>query len=575
MRSLRLAGLFVLIVSMLVPVLVGCATPTAAPSAGGGPTAKPATSGAPAAAPTAASAAPSVATAAPAAAATKPAAATTAAAAPKIKRGGKLTGYETLYPTLDIQISTSAHLGLNSMIFDSLTRYDFVSPDQSKFELHPGLAVSWEYKDPTNLELKLRKGVKFHDGSDWNAEVAKWNFNRMLTHPKSVSKAILGDIGDVEIVDDSTIRLKLKSPNATMPVLLSVGGSWGRSRIVSKAAVEKLGDDGFGRNPVGTGPFKFKEWKPDSNLTLTKFDGYWEMGADGKPLPYLDEVESRNIPDAATRYLELRSGNIHVAAIDSKDVAQVKNNPDLVYWQLPWMWSARVVGLNAKKGIFVDKPKLRQAFAYGIDCESLGKALAPGLSSCDNTVWQEGQFGYEKNAPKYTYDPEKSKQLLKEAGMPDGFTMRMLTFDITDYQRAAELYQGMLSKVGIKLVPDILERLAWIAKAQTFEGWDAALWGWNAVTENDSISRNLVSTDLGNWSGVVNPERDKLMAQGRQTSDPAQRHQIYKRVWETVYEEANINFTIKIFSNLTYRKNVHGLRVEYGESWEPREAWIE
>ncbi len=558
--------------SVLIGALVWLAA--CAPAAPTVAVAKPSPPSTPAAAATAPSAgAAGSATAAPASGVSTPL--PTTSAAPKIKRGGKLVGYETLYPTLDIHISTSAHLGNNSMLFDSLTRYDHVSPDQAKFELHPGLAESWNYRDPQTLELKLRKGVKFHDGSDWNADVAKWNINRMLTHPKSVSKAVLGDIGDVEVVDSYTIRLKLKSPNAVMPILLSVGGSWGRSRIVSQAAVEKMGDEAFGRNPVGSGPFKLKEWKPDSHLALTRFENYWEMGADGKPLPYLDEVEGRNIPDAATRYLELRSGNLQVSYLEPKDVPQAKSNPDLVYWQLPWMWSARVVGLNAKKGLFVDNPSLRKAVAYGIDCESLVKALAPGLSSCDNTVWQEGQLGYAKDAPKYEYNPDKAKQLLREGGRPDGFEMRMLTFNITEYQRVAELYQGMLGKVGIKLVPDILERLAWIAKAQTFDGWEAALWGWGAVTENDTISRNLVSTDLGNWSGVVNPERDRLMAEGRQTQDPAKRDQIYKRVWETVYDEGHILFTVKIFSNLTYRKNVHGLRVEYGEGWEAREAWMD
>jgi peptide/nickel transport system substrate-binding protein len=421
--------------------------------------------------------------------------------------------------------------------------------------------------------FKLRKNVKFHDGSDWNAEVAKWNLERLKTHPKSVSKEILDGVESADAVDPHTVRFNLKTPLASLPALLSVGGSWGRTRMVSRAAVEKLGDEEFGKNPVGTGPFVLGEWVKDDHITLRRFDGYWEQGADGKPLPYLDGINTRFIPDTTTALLELRAGTLDFLNVAPKDVPSAKSDPNLVYWEHPWNWSAKVLGLNAKNGIFANNLKLRQAFAHAINYDALIKTIAPDTGAPARGPWSPNQPGWDDSAPAYKYDSARAKQLLAEAGQKEGVEVRMLTFTFPEYLQAAEVYQTMVAESGFKLVIDPLERLAWIAKAQKFEGWEIAFWGWGSVADPDTISRNLVSTGLGNWSGVANKERDELMAQGRSSYDPARRAEAYKKVWQTVYDEAHILFTYQNYQNLTMQKHVQGLSTEWVD-WEAREAWL-
>jgi peptide/nickel transport system substrate-binding protein len=493
--------------------------------------------------------------------------------AAQIKRGGILQGYEQLLPTLDPHVSTSHFLPTNSLLYDSMTRNVLVDPVAGKYEIKPGLAESWERTDDKTYVFKLRKNVKFHDGSDWNADVAKWNIERLKTHPKSVSKEVLDGIDTVEAVDPFTVKFNLKGPLASLPALLSVGGSWGRSRMVSKAAVEKLGDDAFGNSPSGTGPFVLQEWTKDQGVKLKRFDGYWEQGADGKALPYLDGIQTRFIPDTTTAMLELRAGTLDFMNVAPKDVPTAKSDPNLVYWEQPWNWSAKVLGLNAKQGVFVNNLKLRQAFGYAINYDALVKVLSPDTGAISRGPWSPNQPGWDDNAPRFTYDAAKAKQLMADAGYKDGVEVRMLTFSFPEYLQAAEVYQKMVAESGFRLVVDSLERLAWIAKAQKFEGWEIAFWGWGSVADPDTISRNLVSTGLGNWSGVGNKERDDLMAQGRGSYDVGKRADAYKKVWQTVYDEAHIHFTYQNNQNITSQKYVQGVSTEWVD-WEGREAWL-
>ena len=150
----------------------------------------------------------------------------------------------------------------------------------------------------------------------------------------------------------------------------------------------------------------------------------------------------------------------------------------------------------------------------------------------------------------------------------------MLTFTIPQYLQAAQTFQAMLAKTGFKLVIDSLERLAWIAKAQTFDGWEIAFWGWGAVSDPDALSRNLVSTGLGNWSGVVNPQRDQLMAAGRAEYDLVKRSGIYKNVQQTVYDEAHIVFTYKTVANQVYQKYVKGMTSDFYD-FNAAEVWLD
>ncbi len=226
-----------------------------------------------------------------------------------MKRGGQLV--EASYiaiPSWDPQLFSGAGLSGWVMVYENLLNLDLVDQAQAKWELRPGLAESWDQPDATTIVFKLRKGVKFHDGSDLTGEVVKWNIDRMRSDPKAVLRTQLTAIDAVDAVDTSTVRVKLKAPSPAMLRILSSGS---QQAIISKAHFDKVGADGLALNPSGTGPMKLKSFKQDDRAVLEPFKDYWQNGADGKPLPYIDEFVFRYMPDLSTALVELQSGGVH------------------------------------------------------------------------------------------------------------------------------------------------------------------------------------------------------------------------------------------------------------------------
>ncbi|MCL5024938.1 MAG: ABC transporter substrate-binding protein [Chloroflexi bacterium] len=529
--------------------------------------------------PAASTVAPTVAatTAPKAEAATPKPAAPTPTPAPKIKRGGTLrVAEEEHIPHLDPYLSASAHRGVYGLVYNSLVRRNLSDPNTGKFEVQPALAESWQVVDPTTVVFKLRKGVKFHDGSDFDAEVAKWNLDRMAKNPQSVAKDVVESIEQVEVVDKDTIKLHLKAPSASLLVMLTPGGSAGRSRIVSKAAVEKLGDQEFGRAGIGSGPMRVTKWVPDDRVLMERFDGYWEKGEDGKPLPYIDAVVDRFIPDPTTILAELRVGTIDLTdRIDVKDVTTVKSASNLVYWEIPWGGVGTYLGINAQQGPFASNLKLRQAAAHAMNRDAMVKTLLYGIGGPLYWPWAKGDLGYDESSPYYKTDPARAKQLVSEAGYPSGIDARLMIYGPPIRLRNAEMMKQMLDDVGIRTTIDNFERLAWINKARTREGWDLLLVAFDIFPDPDGHSRNLTTTGLGNWTGQQNPEMDKCMAAGRSSYDPKQRHEAYKRCSDVIYNDAYFTTLWLLPHNFVFQKNVKGVTMEYYRMWDAKYVWLD
>ncbi len=463
-------------------------------------------------------------------------------ASPTIKRGGVLrdVGSVTI-TTLDRHL---ANTGLDvemHLMHDTFFRRALVSRAQETYETRPALAESHRLINPTTMELRLRRGVKFHDGSDFNASVAAWNIERAGSHPKSMVKATVAPVSRVEVVDDFTLRLHLKKPSGILPLLLSDAANPPLA-MVSRAAVAKLGDERYASNPVGTGPMKFKEWVKDDRVVLEKFPGHWERGLDGQPLPYLDGLVMRWMLDSAAVLMELKAGSVDsVRSQDVTDVAAVRADPNLVAQPMPGIWNSYPgMYINPRPNTpypFSNNQKLRQAAQYAIDRESMAKALGGGLARpAYYPFFFPGMPGYDESLPKYEFNLARAKQLVAEAGYPNGVDLEVKVINRPGDLRPLEALQAMYAAAGIRLKIAALDRAVWIedGRAGRFE---ALSHFWSQYF--DVLAAPYSKTaGFNNWSGYSNPAVDKLYEQAESEYDEAKRAEVYKTMQKVHHEGA-------------------------------------
>ncbi len=556
-RNVRLAIVLLAVLSLL---LAACApaAPTVAPtkpSAPAAPTAAPAVSGA---------------TGVPTA---SPKAAATPAPTVAIKRGGILRYAETgsMATTDPIRSNLFTQISMR-LLYDTLFRYRLMDDKTGRHELQGDLVESWKLDDPKTYTFKLRQGVKFHDGSVWNAEVAKWNLDRALTDKTSTAKPMIEAIDSVEAMDPNTIRLKLKTPNAGL--LINLSGVITPVSIVSKAVMESLGPDGFNNKPSGSGPFQFQEWIRDDRITVKKFDGYWRMGADGKPLPYVDGVVSRVIPDTTVMLMELRAGTLDlVKELEPKDVVEAQKNPDLVYWAHPAAPSTRHLGLNEVKGPFANNIKLRQALLYATDKDTIAKTLTFGLGyGLKYPSWPPNYLGYDETIPHYSFDLNKAKQLMADSGVTT------LNTTVTSVNRPidvriAQMLQQMWSQIGITAEAEAFERVAAMAKMISGET-TISIWGGEVGADADQNTRNFATGAPGNYSGLSDSRVDKLLEQARSIYDEKERAAYYKQLQTIVYEHASLTGIYYFPWAVVHNKSVKGATSQW-KTADLSEIWLD
>ncbi|MFN8636485.1 MAG: ABC transporter substrate-binding protein [Chloroflexota bacterium] len=544
------------------PQVVLPTQPAASPAAspGASPGASPVAS--PGASPVAAAPAAPAPQAAPAAA---PAPAAAAKPAGPVKRGGTLRiNSQNDWSTMDVQTSQTGNPD-SPLVYDFLTRLER-NPQTGNFELKPHLAESWDTSDPGSVTLKLRKGVKFHDGSDLDASVVKWSLERALTHPKSGAKAQLQMIDTIDAVDPLTVKVKLKTPSPTFLVNLTSDGRY--VSIMSKAHYDKVGDEGVAKQAVGTGPFKQVEWKAGASVRYERFDGYWKQGADGKPLPYPDGVELRFQPDPNVALLALRSGDLDVLpTVLGKDVAAIKSSPDLVYQEAPWGATVYCLGFNARPGRRFQgdqMKKVRQAAMYALDREGMAQALGLGLGQAAGYLLAPGQLGYDESLPRYNLDLDKAKQLMAEAGFASGLDVTLDFISRPEDLQNAQLYKQMLEKVGIRLTLQASERVAWVQKtlAGDYE-FSAFQTGVPRPDSDLTLTAYLATKGTSAWVGLDNPAIDKLLEEGRTTYDVQKRVATYAQVQKMVFDDAYVGFTWRRSGAWAFGKAVKG----YGDPY--------
>lgn len=349
---------------------------------------------------------------------------------------------------------------------------DTILKGDNKANIYPNLATKWEIApDMRSITLTLRKGVKFHDGSDWNAESAKWNIDILIN-------AKLGNYAEfksVDIVDDYTIRINITEYSNAILYMLAC------TRVVSKAAYDKNGEEWMILNPVGTGPFKCVSHEPMVSIKGVKFDDYWQEGK-----PYLDAVEEYFITDPMTRAASLQAGEVDIIGGDLSKVdydLQQKGFKIIkgyisVYCLIP--------DSKNKDSHFADL-RVREALDYAIDRDSIVKSLGYGFWATTYQFALPGTPAYIEGL-KRPYNPEKAKQLLADAGYPNGFNTTIHVDTFVSNMDAVTAIKGYLGKVGINVNLTMQDMSGFGALAMG--GWHDSLLGAARSTEVN-LNRSL------------------------------------------------------------------------------------
>jgi peptide/nickel transport system substrate-binding protein len=410
-------------------------------------------------------------------------------------------------------------------VFDHLVRR-FVKDGQLAHE--PGLATSWTAVNPTTWEFKLRPGVKFHNGEDFNAEAVKFSIERVLNpEQKARWRWAFADIERVEVVDPLTVRIVTKVPFPTLITNLAFC-----MPIVPPKYVREKGDTHVATNPVGTGPFKLVRWRKDDALVLEANEGYWR-GA-----PRIKTLVFRPIPDESTRVAALSAGEVDIArGVPPSLVKQIADNPRTRISRVPSALNIHVILDTLKEGPLRDR-RVRQAINYGVDKEGIIKSILEGNGGAVGGPLTPVMFGFAPDVKPYPYDPERAKRLLAEAGFAQGISLTLNSPNgryLKD-KEVNEAIAGQLSRIGIRTQVAVHEWGTYVSK------WPDGLVpmymiGWAGTWDADGIMFPLLRTGqrFSRWS---HPDFDALIDKARRTLDQGERVKLYRQATQLAHDEA-------------------------------------
>jgi peptide/nickel transport system substrate-binding protein len=450
--------------------------------------------------------------------------------------------------------------GLSQVCLETLVRTD------ADGEIYPWLAESYKLADDSmSITFTLRQGVTFHDGSEFNAEVVKWNFEQYIA---AGSKPLWDS---VEVIDAYTIKVNFKKWDCTL--LASFGDCDMAPFIISKVAYDTNGQDWVKANPVGTGPFVFKSLTLDSNCTFVKNTNYWKKADNGDQLPYLDGVEYVFAADDTAKSntmlsdeADLLSGTLGPLAKDLEEAGfevslSINTNlvlvPDTANSDSPW-----------------SKAAVREAVEYAIDREALATAYGYGYLKGDYQLPPRGSAAYSENfALARQYDVEKAKTLLSEAGYPNGFETTIIGSPIAD-PNVLVAVQGYLQAVGIK------------AEVKTTQSGEWVSYMVGGTWENAVLAAPVPMVDatyMGGLSWIVSIlgsswARPAALTEAVEAASGAPSIDISKvqAATDIITQDALVIPVLESGSTWIYKTNVH---IEFSKraspsAWNPEDAWI-
>jgi peptide/nickel transport system substrate-binding protein len=456
------------------------------------------------------------------------------------QRGGTVTiALESELHTLD---PLNSSLLVEREVFYNM--YDSLFTIDPSLKIHPGLVTTWDTSDPMNYKFTLRTGVKYQDGTPFNAASVKANIERYKNTTGSLRKSDLASVNTVEVVDDSHVIFHLKKPDATLlATLVDRAGM-----MLSMDAVAKGGAN-FSLAPVGagSGPFQFVEWQRNDHLTLKKNPNYWQSG-----LPYLDGVTYRAIPDVNAILAALRTGDIDIArVIAAKDVSSIKADSTFIYRDTPAI-GFNGFELNTGAPPFND-PAKRKAVATAIDRNAILK----------NIEFNIGVVGYGPIPPSsWAFDPSEKiydhADAAKAKSIATGFSFTYKTTSDPVAQQLAQLMQSELSAAGITMKIQTEEFATEVQECEQHQ-FDACGVNWSGRIDPDGNMYAWWHTGGSfNDSQYSNPQVDAWLDDARTNSDQSKRKQDYQNAQKQIVEDAPYVFTFFGVSPQISDTKVHG-----------------
>ncbi|MBI2370241.1 MAG: ABC transporter substrate-binding protein [Deltaproteobacteria bacterium] len=429
-------------------------------------------------------------------------------------------------------------------IFDTLVQFR-----EGTTEVEPALATSWRVsRDGLAWTFMLRRGVRFHDGTPFTAKAVVTSFERQMFkhHPHhrgpfeywaSMFGGYPGIVTRVRALDEQTVRFELSRPSA--PFLANLAMPF--AAIMSPAALERYGEDIF-KHPIGTGPFSLVEWLPNERVVLQANRGHWA----GRP--YLDRLIFKPILENSVRLLELEAGTIHgMHGINTDDVPRIQRNPALVLHTQTGM-NVGYLAFNTEKPLFRDR-RVRQALSHAVDKARLVKGLfgaygVPAQTPLPPVIW-----GHHEGIRPYTYDPERARRLLAEAGHPRGFRADLWAMSVArpympDARKVAEVLQAQFRAVGVEVRIVSYEWGAYLERSRNGEH-DMLLLGWTGDNgDPDNFLYTLLSSDAAvrgsanNLAFFRDRRLDDVLRRAQALNTREERAPLYRKAQELIHEEA-------------------------------------
>jgi peptide/nickel transport system substrate-binding protein len=392
-----------------------------------------------------------------------------------------------------------------------------------KLNFVPQLALSYEWA-PENraITFKLRQGVKFQDGTPFDAEAVKFNIERSLTFPGSNRKSEINAVEGAEVLDPATVRLNLKTPFVPL-----MGALADRGMMVSPSAAKAAGND-FGARPVCAGPYKFVERVQQDRIVVERFDGYWN-----RDKVRLDRIVFRPIPDASVRLANLQSGDLDfIERLSATDIPAVKSNPRLRLASITSIGYQGITfnlahGERAKTPLGSD-PRIREAFDLALDRKVITDVVFNGEYTPGNE-WVPPSNPFYVKTGSIERDLARAKELLKAAGAPRPTVMMMITTD-TQGRAVGQVVQQMVAEAGFDLRLEATEFATALGRMSKGD-FEAFLIGWSGASDVDRNLYQFIACDGSiNESRYCNPEVDALLAEERAAGDPQRRREILGKI---------------------------------------------